>query len=149
MFCRTFPVKKLIENQTTDTAYQNLGWMRYFYSMETFRIHLTKTGNAVCFTLRLAIQVSMQALMQYVPLHQIISAFTFHLNAPPFEAESILGPDFSLSTRFENFPWKIVIFPGYYEFHGIYNRTFMNQIRHHSGILCIQPHHRCILKSGD
>lgn len=58
-FPRTFPVQDLIENETTDFAYQNLGWMRYSYSTEAFRIHPAKTGNVVCFTLRLAISVSM------------------------------------------------------------------------------------------
>lgn len=58
-FHRTSQVQDLSENETTDFAYQNLGWMRCCYNTEAFRIHPTKTGNAVCFTLRLAILVSM------------------------------------------------------------------------------------------
>lgn len=41
MFRRTLPVQDLIENETTDFAYQNLGWMRYCYSTEAFGIHPT------------------------------------------------------------------------------------------------------------
>lgn len=52
MVHRSFPAHDLIKNKTTDFAYQNLDWMRYFYSTEVFRIHQSKPDNVICFTLR-------------------------------------------------------------------------------------------------
>lgn len=127
MLHRTFPVQDLIENATTDFAYQNLDWLRYCYSADVFRIHPTNPDDVVCFTLRQ--QPWFQCRLwcnifafNYFYLH-------FHWNAPPpfiLWGRKHSRTGFSLSTLLENFLQKTEIFTVYYGFNRIYNHPFMN-----------------------
>lgn len=131
MVHRTFPVQDMIKNKTTDFTYQNLDWMRYWYSTDVFRIHLTKPDNVICFTLGQSLVHSVGcgptpfSAFIYFHLH-------FHLNAPlPFILWGRKNSRawFSLSTLLEKFLWKTEIFTGFYGFNGMSNHTFINQIK--------------------